>query len=36
MTQILMKIDEKNSKKERERIIISKNLESNVCDGKTN
>ena len=34
MTEILIKIDEKNYKRYGEGIIISKTWESNVCDGK--
>ena len=34
MTEIIMKRDENNSKKEGEIIIIIKTWESNICDGK--
>ena len=34
MTERLKKRDKKESKNERERAIISKNWESNICDGK--
>ena len=33
MTEIIKKRDEKNSKKEVERIIIRKTWESDICDG---
>ena len=34
MSETLMERDEKNSKKEGERILISKTWESNICDRK--